>query len=318
MKFSFGSDPEFIIIDEKGKLKSAIEIIKKSKEKKLKIGNSFYFYDNVLAECTIEPAHDRQQVIDNIRNCLKNYKDLISPYKLSLISAGHYEDKELKHKDSRKSGCAVEFCAYKLKDIKTTKANKIIKKSNLRTAGGHVHLGTDLGKDYDSCIMLIRMLDLFLGVSCLLVDNCPYSQKRRTVYGQAGRYRRPKYGVEYRTLGNFWFASPELVGLVFDICSVVLELTEQRVYEEFWTVDHEQLNSDEFWNSGGDPSCCHTCHGYDTKLLRSLFKMQKQELLEKGKPIFDLLSKYLPTKIVKKVEEFSNKKFDMYEEWCLN
>jgi hypothetical protein len=36
------------------------------------------------------------------------------------------------------------------------------------------------------------------------------------MYGNAGAHRPKKYGVEYRTLSNFWIFDPKLIGWVWD------------------------------------------------------------------------------------------------------
>jgi hypothetical protein len=52
--FSFGSDPEFMLVDSNGKYRSAIGIIHGTKEDKISLGNGHYaFYDNVLVEVNI-------------------------------------------------------------------------------------------------------------------------------------------------------------------------------------------------------------------------------------------------------------------------
>lgn len=305
MNFSFGTDPEFILIDEKGNLKSAISVLKKDKKNKI-------FYDNVLAECTVEPSFSKKQVVENIKNSIICCAEFVKPYKITNISAGEYSNKELDHPEARKSGCDAEFCAYELKKVSTKKIKKIFKKSNLRTAGGHIHLGTDLGKNYETCIMLVRMLDLFLGLASLDLDRCC---ERRKIYGSAGRYRQPSYGLEYRTLGNFWLASPVLVELIYDLCHFVVKATEEKIYENFWHVDYETLNSDDFWNSNGDPSKCHYCHAYDASLLQKLFHMQKEDVEILGKNIKEFAYSFMPDSIVKKIKELKNCKFEIYKEW---
>lgn len=315
MNFQIGSDPEFILSDNNNNIKSAINVIKKGKEKKIKINNSSFFYDNVLAECTIVPAKNLQEFIINIKNSLKILSEIIKPYHLSNLSSATFEEKEMKHKDSRISGCAVEYCAYSLSSIDPKKNKIFFKKSNFRTAGGHVHLGTDLGKDDISSVMLVRMLDLFLGTTCIILENSPDHFERRKIYGQLGRYRQPKHGIEYRTPSNFWLFSPCLVELVYDICEFCIHFVEEKKYKLFWNVDIDKLNSDDFWNKGGDPADCHNCFGYDVSLLKNLHQLKNEKAIENIIPIKKIVDQYMPINIKKSIEKVKNKKFDLYKEW---
>lgn len=313
MRFSFGSDPEFILIDEKGNLKSAINVLK-NKTNKIESKGNFFFYDNVLAECTIKPGFSKKEVIKNIKESLEECARLVRPLKISTVSSACFPQSELNHTDARKSGCEPEFCAYKLKKASSKKINKIFKESNLRSAGGHVHLGTDLGKSHETCVMLVRMLDLFLGVPTLALDP---GFQRRKLYGQAGRYRQPKYGVEYRTLSNFWLSSPKLVEIIYDLCEIIIDLTHNKIYEKFWDVDYKSLESDEFWNSGGDPSSLHRCHGYDVHLLRKLFNVENIQIDKFTNEIDKLIYSFIPDSIRHKIKNFKNCNFDIYKEWAI-
>lgn len=318
VRFSFGADPEFILIDEKGNLKSAINILKKDKSNKISINNNFFYYDNVLAECTVKPGFSKKETIKNIKESLSDCSKLISPFKLTSISSAEFNDQELNHIDARKSGCEAEFCAYKLRKVSSKKIKKIFKESNLRSAGGHIHIGSELGKSHDTCIMLVRMLDLFLGVPSLILDTSPNSFIRRKIYGKAGRYRQPKHGAEYRTLSNFWLSSPDLVELMYEICDFVINSMDNKIYENFWTIDYDTLNSDKFWNSGGDPSTCYICHGYDVSLLKKLFHMTIEEIKIHGSQIINLVYSIIPHSIKNKIKDISARtEFDMYKEWNL-
>jgi hypothetical protein len=317
MGFSFGSDPEFILSDKKGKFKSAIGVVKGGKEKRLDVGGNFFFYDNVLAECTVEPALSRGQAVENIRKSLKTYAEMVRPFRLNALSSAEFDDSEMSHKDARKAGCEVEMCAYSLSTVSSGRISRFFRKSNLRTAGGHVHIGTEMGKSHDQAVMLTRMLDLLLGVSSLLVDRGAESLARRRLYGLPGRYRQPPHGLEYRTIGNFWLSSPRLVELVYDICARAMVLMEERIYENFWSVDRERLESDEFWNAGGDPSSCHQCHGYDVNLMKEMFSLEFDEMEAKARDILDLVLSLMTPDIRRRMSEVCGRKFDLYKEWGL-
>lgn len=78
----------------------------------------------------------------------------------------------------------------------------------MRSAGGHVHVETT--KDQ---LAVIRAMDLFLGVPSVLMDN---GEMRKKLYGKAGAFRGKSYGVEYRTLSNFWIFKNELIRWVWN------------------------------------------------------------------------------------------------------
>lgn len=317
MEFTFGSDPEFILVDKKGKLKSAIDVVPGSKENKFEKDGNFFFYDNVLAECTVKPASGPEEAVENLGACLRSMAEIVAPFKITNISSGDYEDAEMKHEEARKAGCAVEMCAYSMRTIPPGKIKKLFKNENFRTAGGHVHLGTSVGSDHEKSVMLVRMLDLFLGVPSLIMDDSQMTVERRRIYGKPGRYRQPKHGVEYRTPGNFWISSPKLTRLFFEICHEVVRLTEECVYQDFWEVDRERLDSDDFWNECGDPTKCHECHGYDVKSLRDAFGMERSKMKSKIEPIMNLAFKYLSKGTRNKISSLQDSRFDIYEEWNL-
>lgn len=313
MEFSFGSDPEFILSDEKGKFKSAIGIVGASKERRLEIGGNQFFYDNVLAECTVEPAFSREQAVENARKSIRTYAEIVSPFRLTGVSSAEFDDSEMRHKEARRAGCEAEMDAYSLSTVSPNRIKKFFRKSNFRAAGGHVHLGTEMGGSHEQSVMLVRMLDLFLGVSSLLVDRD--GLPRRKIYGLPGRYRQPAHGVEYRTVGNFWLSSPRLVELVYDICEHAMRMTEDRLYEKFWSVDRERLDSDEFWNAGGDPSECHLCHGYDVNMVKRMFILEFNDMVSEAKEIIDLVLSLLPGGIKNRLDEFGSRRFEIYGEW---
>ena|SRR5687768_15964370 len=76
----------------------------------------------------------------------------------------------------------------------------------------HIHISYEK-PDYGVSIELIKALDIFVGLPSVLQDE---DKERRKLYGKAGAYRFKKYGVEYRTPGNYWIFTPDLVKEMFD------------------------------------------------------------------------------------------------------
>jgi hypothetical protein len=309
MQFTFGSDPEFILVDESGRPRSAIGIVPGGKGM-LKEGVRF-FHDNVLAECNVKPAESPEGAVENFGRALRIYSEMVRPYKITALPSACFDEAEISHPEARRAGCSPESCAYSLKEISNKRVKKSFRKNGFRTAGGHMHLG-GVEREHEQCVMMVRLLDLFVGIPTLIVDSSPEGIKRRKLYGKPGRYRTPEHGLEYRTPGNFWLSSPELVRFFFDACAETLRLHGEGIHEELWEVDREALDSDDFWNAGGDPSKCHVCKGYDVGDLRSSF--------DSGCPdegILSLVRNYSPG-LIERAVSLSRASFDMYEEWSLN
>jgi hypothetical protein len=109
-------------------------------------------------------------------------------------------------------GCAPSSNAYNKTAIITVDAATYRK----RSAGGHIHLGLSSPvKDHPK--RLVKILDVILGNTCVMLDRDPNAAERRKVYGKAGEYRTPAHGLEYRTLSNFWLRNNRLFSLVFGL-----------------------------------------------------------------------------------------------------
>lgn len=54
---------------------------------------------------------------------------------------------------------------------------------------------------------------MFLGVPSIVLDD---DKERRSLYGSAGSFRFKEYGIEYRTLSNFWLKNKDFMSWVFD------------------------------------------------------------------------------------------------------
>jgi hypothetical protein len=308
MKFSFGLDPEFMLYY-RNKYYSATDIISGSKNRRIHKDGHQYYYDNVMAECAIKPSYTKQETLENIQSCLKTYASMVKPYKLLPQAAYTYTSDQLLHPDAREVGCKIEWCAYAMCAIEDTKTERIIKKTNFRTAGGHIHLGAEnrILQDGFMQIFTIRMLDLFLGLPLLYIDKDETAITRRKLYGQAGRHRKPVYGIEYRTPGNYWLSSPKFVELVYDICEFCLSFVENENHKQFWTVKEDY--------NGDDWSKSHRCHGYSVRDLRTSIDKSN---LSKGLKLMGFIKEYLPQNINQAIESAKSMRFcDMYKEWNL-
>jgi hypothetical protein len=84
---------------------------------------------------------------------------------------------------------------------------------------GHIHVGYNNPDDKTS-FEIAKAMDLFLGVGSVLLDK---DTQRRSLYGKAGAMRLKSFGMEYRTLSNFWIFDDKLISWVFNNTLKALE-----------------------------------------------------------------------------------------------
>lgn len=311
MNFTMGSDPEFMLTKD-GKYVSAIDVIPANKYERHKIGPNEYYHDNVMAECAIVPGKTKADVIKNFQLCFQDYGKLVRPFKLTIQASQDYPPEALADPRALKIGCDPEIDVYAIQIIKPSEEE--FQTNPLRTSGGHIHLGCKLAKDEFQGYFIIRILDLCLGLPSIYLDQDPTSPRRRKVYGNAGRFRKPKWGVEYRSLGNFWLASPELVGLVYDVCGFVLDYVKKEKYYELWSVDETLNDPNSWWIEDWSPAKAYHCNGYNLDDLRAAIDGSDRN---KGEQFWPLLEKIVPKELFSRLRK-TYPIYDFYKEWNIS
>ncbi len=204
--FTVGADPELFLRNQE-QLISVVGILGGSKVNPLPIGEGCAIQeDNVAAEFCIPPAMDVNQFTASIQYALSDINTRAEALGLTLAkltASGEFSKDQLNNRQARTFGCDPDFNAY------TGEANPRPRTANklLRSAGGHVHVGTK-----EDIIDVVQTLDLMLGVPSVLIDN---DEERRKLYGKAGCFRPKPYGVEYRTLSNFWIWDVKTIEWVY-------------------------------------------------------------------------------------------------------
>jgi len=233
----FGCDPEFFF-EKKGKIIGSEKIIdikeglKMEGERKpaigyngsIQTGVSKFIVDGVQIELNPKPDTCRARLGNEISQCFRmlysemekhkglkaNFEPTVKMTKKELMSLD---------KKSRVFGCSPS------KNADNKKENKIKvdpTKYKYRSAGGHIHIGKDgeyssIKHVFNEPDRLVQILDIIVGNTCVIIDRNEGNKERRKVYGKAGEYRTPSYGIEYRTLSNFWLKSYPLMSFVMSL-----------------------------------------------------------------------------------------------------
>lgn len=158
--------------------------------------------DNVLAEFAITPCNNKAQWNNRINRALSHLEKVAGSngMELSSVASSVLDDVWLQTDAAKVFGCEPDVDAYTL----APKAPEPT--GNLRTAGGHIHVGYQ--SDFDMGADLAKWMDIFLGLPSVILDR---DNQRRKLYGQAGSYRNKPYGIEYRVLSNFWLSLTDWV-----------------------------------------------------------------------------------------------------------
>jgi len=223
VKFSIGTDPEFFLKYD-NKYVAALNYINGTKENPtpLKRGHSVMF-DNVAVEFTTKPATFEKQFIRHIKQALRSVRTLL-PSDINIVaeSSAEFDEDELDYPECQAFGCSPDFNAYT--NGKPNRPPRSARKSPLRSCGAHIHVGHEILSPNPSKIIMVQLMDMIHGLGFTVLDHSPESIRRRKLYGKAGAYRPTSYGLEYRTLSNFWVKAPDLVRLVYRFTGEALKL----------------------------------------------------------------------------------------------
>ena len=208
MKFTIGADPELFLKNDAGRFISAVGLIGGDKwnPKPISPQGHAILEDNVAVEFNIPPSEDASTFVSHLNFVLQHLEGQAKKLNLHLVldkASMIFDDEQLNSPGAQTFGCEPDWNAWTGKVNKKPYANN----PNLRSCGGHVHVGTHLEP-----FPVIQAMDLFLGIPSLHLDK---DTQRRELYGKAGACRVKPYGAEYRTLSNFWLQSDDLKEWVY-------------------------------------------------------------------------------------------------------
>lgn len=232
MQFSIGADPE-VFLSKSGSIISAHGLIPGNKRKPAPVHEGAIQVDGLAAEFNIDP-------VDLSEGCANQFVKRVGNVMETLRTASGVDFSQAAYhkfgkdyfdaqpEEAKELGCDADYNAY------TQAANPAPPEGTTsRCVGGHVHLGwgTDFdledGEHIQSCIDVTKQLDIALGLPSVLEDD---DEKRRSLYGRAGSFRIKPYGVEYRSLSNYWIFTEELRQKIYDRTLKAMEDMKKGVF----------------------------------------------------------------------------------------
>lgn len=216
MKITIGADPELFIIDNSSsKVVSAVGMIPGEKGDPYTEGMPKGFgleTDNILAEFNIPPAKTKSSFINSVMY-MQNYisefvKRINENFGIQCKASNLIDSDQLQSDQAKEFGCSIDYNVYTQKPNPKPKGTK----TNLRSAGFHVHCGYPT-PNIEQSLKLIKYFDLYLGVPSILIDD---DTQRRSLYGKAGCFRICDYGFEYRTLSSAMMLNKGRLSFIWD------------------------------------------------------------------------------------------------------
>lgn len=243
--YTFGSDPELFLFNTKTKkVVSAIDKIPGHKEEPYREGLPEGFglqTDNILAEFNIPPVTNEMDFVGHIE-FMKNFireraKAIDENFDILCQASAKVPAKELKHPQAKEFGCDPDFCVY-------TQGPNVVSaaaKTNLRSAGFHLHVGYP-EHNIDTSLEMLRYVDAYVGIPSILYDT---DVERRSLYGKAGCFRLQPYGFEYRTLSSYWIGNPSRLRFIWKQLQYALFAYERHLILPNYEITRNTINNND-------------------------------------------------------------------------
>lgn len=229
--FTIGADVEVFMQDQK-EIVSSIGLLGGNKVHPRLVPFGNIQEDNVLAEFAIDPCDNEDQFVHNIIQVKSHLDGVIRElgYTSVILPSAILSAKYIDRPEAKVFGCDPDYNGWNYQENVKPDVDEV---GNLRTAGGHIHVGYDFESEKDRAFT-VHWMDAILGLNSVLMDNSKESSDRRKVYGKAGSFRFKPYGLEYRVLSNFWIKDEGLIRWAYRSTDIALSraLSGQSLEED--------------------------------------------------------------------------------------
>lgn len=202
---TIGCDPEFFLVDKKGNFVPAMDTVggTKAAPRILPSGHTVQ-EDGCAVEIGIIPATSAKEFKEHVREALSDVRVILKKIGLypKFVSQAEFSTEALADPRAWQIGCDPDYDVYT-----QNKTHMKEYTDNIRYAGGHIHIGSDILLSPSNAAAFTRAMDVTVGYFCARKDN---HHGRAKVYGRPGRVRFKPYGLEYRTPSNIWLVSRSL------------------------------------------------------------------------------------------------------------
>lgn len=200
-------------------------------------------------------------------------------------------------------GCKPSQNAYGLQMERIENPREL----KIRVAGGHLHFGGFRTKP--QYLKYIKALDSILGIWAVGAAQNIDVPLRRKYYGLAGEFRTPNYdngyGMEYRTLSNFWLCHPRIMQLTLEIARAALTIAKVR--DNPWIATEEEV--------------VRTINNCDVDHARTILNRNKlifDTVLTLSSPTFNIVKRQEAFQVGLRGVETAVDTDSIYHNWSLN
>lgn len=261
-RYSLGADPEMFAVDKRNSLVPAFTFL--PPKEGVAGAHNDPFWDGFQAEWSVSPDVCLNMFLGELREGLKRFHTVCKAkgYKPTFRNVFRINPKWFAEEISDQFvqlGCMPSDNAYHMKG----KCMEDGRQLPHRFAGGHMHFGSWI--EQPPYQHLIQTLDKICGVWAVGAAANFDSAVRRQYYGLAGEFRTPtygrtlnnetKYGLEWRTLSNFWLIHPQITQVTWEIARMALRWAETGA-TDLWASTVEETTR-----------CINEC---DVKLAREI------------------------------------------------
>lgn len=260
---TMGADPEIFSTDAKGKLLPAFTYLP---SKAARPSSDFPFWDGFQAEFQLRPSGCITFVVDSMHEQLVKLDGLMKEKhpkgKLTFKNVFRIAPDVLKTTPDQyvALGCMPSYNAYGIKGECMDDGREL----KHRFSGGHIHFQLK-DKDYNLKLSKfvnytyndadyearIKACDRIAGIWSVGVAAEMDSPVRRQYYGLPGEFRKPVYerdakdkpvsfGVEWRTLSNFWCCHPVIMHATFEVARASIRMFDNPLLK-LWISDEKEI-----------------------------------------------------------------------------